>query len=253
MSQTFGPKGWSKGKIDPKSALIHPFLSLYRKLSRQALPFSQREALLGFSPNSWSSKLKHVSLRISCSYPYTSFASWTCVFPLRITVVICPCSTVFTFSSLNCLRNCGAPLFVSKISLSSSFQVREARTLLFGAVVVVLLIFCDVWAYMLLWMYGMVGIIVWMLKYDYIGKQWRETRVIVKKVVLIWSRQRQRYQIWRRCRGVRLVFLIFWFYLFFFFYFTHIRLIEFVFFVVFSFLFIYFKQNSIFVLIKNFF
>jgi len=38
---------------------------------------------------------------------------------------------------------------------------------------------------MLLWMYGMVGIIVWMLKYDYIGKQWRETRVIVKKVVLI--------------------------------------------------------------------
>jgi len=41
--------------------------------------------------------------------------------------------------------------------------------------------------------------------------------------------------------------------LFLFIYFTHIRLIEFVFFVVFSFLFIYFKQNSIFVLVKNFF
>jgi len=147
LSQTFGPKGWSKGKIDPKSALIHPFLSLYRKLSRQALPFSQREALLGFSPNSWSSKLKHVSLCVSCSYPYTSFTSWTCVFPLGITVVICPCSTIFIFSSLNFLRNCGAPLFVSKISLSSSFQVREARVYVFK---VILPIFglsygCDAW------------------------------------------------------------------------------------------------------------
>ncbi|QCE13646.1 hypothetical protein DEO72_LG11g641 [Vigna unguiculata] len=45
----------------------------------------------------------------------------------RIIVVICPCSTVFIFSLLNCLRNCGAPLFVSKISLSSSFQARDAR------------------------------------------------------------------------------------------------------------------------------
>jgi len=108
LPQTIGPKGWPKGKIDPKSALILPFLSLYRKYSRQTLPFLQREALLGFSPSSWSSKLKHVSLRVSCSYPYTLFASWTCVFPLGITIVIYPCSTVFIFNSLNCLRNCCA-------------------------------------------------------------------------------------------------------------------------------------------------
>ena len=165
-----GLRAGPKGKTNPKSALIHPFLSLYKKCSRQAFPFLQREALPGFSPNSWSSKLKHISLRVSCSYPYTSFASWTCIFPLRITVVICPCYTVFTFSSLNCLRNCGGPLFVSKISLSSSFQVSEARTLLFGAVAIILLVFRDVWAYMLLWMYGMVGIIVWMRKCDCTGK-----------------------------------------------------------------------------------
>jgi len=42
-------------------------------------------------------------------------------------------------------------------------------------------------------------------------------------------------------------------YLLFIIFFTHICLIEFVFFVVFSFHFIYFKQSSIFVLIKNFF
>jgi len=33
---------------------------------------------------------------------------------------------------------------VSKISLSSSFQVSEARTLLFGAVAIILLVFRDV-------------------------------------------------------------------------------------------------------------
>ena len=143
MPQTIGPKGWLKGKTDPKSAIILPFLSLYRKHSRQTLPFSQREALLGFSSNSWSSKLKHVSLHVSCSYPYTSFASWTCVFPLGITVVICPCSTVFIFNSLNCLRNCGAPLFVSKISLSSSFQVKEARVSHYFYFM--RLMFCEIW------------------------------------------------------------------------------------------------------------
>jgi len=33
---------------------------------------------------------------------------------------------------------------------------------------------------MLLWMYGMVGIIVWVWKCDCIGKQWRETRVLAQ-------------------------------------------------------------------------
>ena len=46
----------------------------------------------------------------------------------------------------------------------SFVQVREVRTLLFGAMVVILLVFLNFWAYMLLWMYGMVGIIVWMWK-----------------------------------------------------------------------------------------
>jgi len=143
MPQTIGPNGWPKGKIDPKSAPILPSLSLYRKHRRQTLPFSQQEALLGFSPSSWSSKLKHISLRVSCSYPYTLFASWTCVFPLGITVVICPCSIVFIFNSLNCLRNCGVPLFVSKIPLSSSFQVIEARVS--RHFYFMRLMFCEIW------------------------------------------------------------------------------------------------------------
>jgi len=32
---------------------------------------------------------------------------------------------------------------------------------LFGAMVVALVVFCDFRAYMLLWVYGMVGIIAW--------------------------------------------------------------------------------------------
>ena len=54
--------------------------------------------------------------------------------------------------------------------MAGIFQAREARTLLFGAVIVVLLVFRDVSAYMLLWMYGMVGIIVWVWKCDCTGK-----------------------------------------------------------------------------------
>jgi len=55
-------------------------------------------------------------------------------------------------------------------------QVREARTLLFGVMVIILRVFRDFWAYMLLWTYGMVGIIVWMWKYGCCRMNSGETR-----------------------------------------------------------------------------
>ena len=50
---------------------------------------------------------------------------------------------------------------VCRAVLLAYFQVREARTLLFGAMMVVLMMFCDFRAYMWLRVYGMICVVVW--------------------------------------------------------------------------------------------
>jgi len=97
LPQSFGPKGWPNGKfklICPN--LIHS-LHFTETQSSNSLLFATES-----STRVWSQLLvKQAQARFN---PYTLFVSWTLRFPLGITVVIYPCSTVFIFSSLNCLR-----------------------------------------------------------------------------------------------------------------------------------------------------